>query len=150
MEHDTRERTRPSDECCNELAGRPLIELARRSDLFERTVSEHCDAVAQCKRLFLPQITGPAPLPQTIETLNQTYPDAQIIFGGFGTDAVTIEKAVEKEKDTIAFIGPEGGMTDQEQKLLTDHNAVQVRLGENVLRIETAAIAFTAVLAQYR
>lgn len=107
-------------------------------------------AAKQCKRLFLPEITGPAPLPQTIETLEQTYPNAQILFGGFADNALAIDKAVPKDKDTIAFIGPEGGLTDQEQQLLIDHNATQVRLGENVLRVETAAIAFTAILAQHR
>lgn len=107
-------------------------------------------AAKQCKRLFLPEITGPAPLSETMDTLKNSYPNAQIIFGGFGDNALTIEKAVQKEKDIIAFIGPEGGMTEQEHQLLIDHNAIQVRLGENVLRIETAAIAFTAILAQHR
>lgn len=107
-------------------------------------------AAKQSNRLFLPEITGPAPLKETIETLEQTYPNAQILYGGFSDNAITIDKAIQKDKDIIAFIGPEGGMTDEEYQLLCDHNACQVRLGENVLRIETAAIAFTAILAQHR
>lgn len=107
-------------------------------------------AAKQSKRLFLPEITGPAPLSETMDTLENSYPNAQIIFGDFDDNAVTIDKAVQKDKDIIAFIGPEGGMTEQEHQLLIDHNAIQVRLGENVLRIETAAIAFTAILAQQR
>jgi 16S rRNA (uracil1498-N3)-methyltransferase len=52
--------------------------------------------------------------------------------------------------DLIAFIGPEGGITENEEHLLKESGAKTVRLNENVLRIETAAIAFASILTARR
>jgi len=46
--------------------------------------------------------------------------------------------------------GPEGAMTEQEQQLLAQQRATPVRLTETVLRVETAAVAFAAILAAQR
>jgi len=43
-----------------------------------------------------------------------------------------------------AFIGPEGGWTDQEAAALRDAGVTPVSLGPGVLRIETAAVALAA------
>lgn len=45
-----------------------------------------------------------------------------------------------------AFIGPEGGWTSAEMQMIADAGATAVRLGRNILRIETAAITVAAVM----
>lgn len=44
----------------------------------------------------------------------------------------------------LAFVGPEGGWTDEETRWILDAGAIPVSLGPNILRIETAAISLAA------
>jgi 16S rRNA (uracil1498-N3)-methyltransferase len=46
-------------------------------------------------------------------------------------------------------IGPEGGLTDEEEAALAAKGAVAVSLGPNILRIETAAVAAAATMSQF-
>ena len=48
------------------------------------------------------------------------------------------------------IIGPEGGLADDEITTIEESGAIQVRLNDNVLRVETAAVAFAAILCALR
>lgn len=50
----------------------------------------------------------------------------------------------------IAVIGPEGGLTAEEESLLTAWGARSVCLSRQILRVETAAIAMAAALEEWR
>ena len=50
------------------------------------------------------------------------------------------------DRPIIAAIGPEGGFTDEEVQLAVAAGARTIRLGPQILRIETAAIAIAAKL----
>ena len=52
--------------------------------------------------------------------------------------------------DVIAFVGPEGGLTDDEQSFLKDNGVCSVRITNTVLRVETAALTFGAILTARR
>jgi 16S rRNA (uracil1498-N3)-methyltransferase len=126
--------------------------------LFERTVKQaggHSIArynklalasAKQCERLFLPQIEVPAKLIDCLSRLSQDYPNARILFGSTDEKAGTIFEETQGLQDYIAFIGPEGGLTADEEQTLLNNEAVGVGLTETVLRIETAAIAFASIL----
>jgi len=107
-------------------------------------------AAKQCGRLFLPHLSGPAGLAETVKDLVARYPEAQIVFGGFGEGAVGIGQCCRADAEVIAFVGPEGGMTDAEEQLLNEQGAMPVRINANILRVETAAIAFAAILCADR
>jgi 16S rRNA (uracil1498-N3)-methyltransferase len=53
---------------------------------------------------------------------------------------------VASEKDKILMVGPEGGFTDDEVKHIVAAGARKVSLGQNILRIETAAVSLLARL----
>jgi 16S rRNA (uracil1498-N3)-methyltransferase len=131
--------------------------------IFERTVKQpqgqnvlrRYEAIAlesakQCQRNFLPIIDIPQNFAQAIEQLPKEYPNAKIIFGALTEDAISVINFDFNTQDVIAFIGPEGGATDAEEKALKALNAAAVKLTNTVLRIETAAIAVGAILAAKR
>ena len=55
--------------------------------------------------------------------------------------------AVSKKGEPIyALVGPEGGFTEEEVKLAQDEGFVPVKLGQRILRTETAAIILVGIL----
>ena len=107
-------------------------------------------AAGQCGRLFLPQIDTPLKLPDALELLQKAYPRAKTLFGGLTENAEPLIKMVPIDNDVIAFVGPEGGFTEQENELLINHQALEIKLTATTLRVETAAITFAALLAAIR
>lgn len=67
------------------------------------------------------------------------------IYAGslYGKPLTTIEKG-----DKACFIGPEGGWTDEEERLFTT-TCIPVSFGKTVLRAETAAILASGYLGLY-
>ena len=131
--------------------------------LFERTVKQPKNpkitqrwqniaiaASQQCRRLFLPQIDAPLPLPQVIKTLKKDHSDSRFLFGSLADNAPSLINQPFGRKDVVVFVGPEGGLTQQEENFLNSENTLPVRLTDTVLRIETAALAFAAILSAQR
>jgi 16S rRNA (uracil1498-N3)-methyltransferase len=125
--------------------------------LYDRTVKQtiqpkRLDMIAiesakQCHRLFLPTISEPLKLSQAVEKIKTDFPNAKFIFGSLTQGSISIMNFNAGESDCVAFIGPEGGLTDEEEKMLKTFNAQPVSLTDTVLRIETAAIAAASVLS---
>jgi len=110
-------------------------------------------AIAACKqsgRLFLPALSGPQIFADAITELKQNYPQSHFIFGSLDSSAKTLQNLINDSRDTIVFIGPEGGLTQAETQLLEHYGAVPVRVANHILRTETAAVAFTAILEALR
>ncbi len=128
------------------------VKLASGVSAGERYGKRAVSACKQCGRVFLPEISAPAELADAIAALKKSYPEARLIFGSFGDGA---ESILKKGSDTfnfdvVAFVGPEGGLTEAEEGLLIESGAQAVCLTETVLRIETAAIAMVAILCVQR
>jgi 16S rRNA (uracil1498-N3)-methyltransferase len=136
---------------CTELGVDAIIPT-----LYERTVKQTIqlkrlnmittESSKQCHRLFLPVIDEPKTLPQAMENIKNNYPNAKFIFGSLSNGSISILNFEAGENDCIAFIGPEGGLTDDEEKMLKSVCAQPVSLTDTVLRIETAAIAAASIL----
>jgi 16S rRNA (uracil1498-N3)-methyltransferase len=117
-------------------------------------------AAKQCRRIFLPQIDTPMTLSEVLSVLKKQHNEAEILVGSleskspalitkqFGTKLV--RRSASEGGDVIAFIGPEGGITEAEKALLEDYGAKSVRLTDTILRVETAALAFAAILSAWR
>jgi len=126
------------------------IKLSRNPRTLERWNKLTIAAAQQCRRLFLPSINPPAPLDQTLDTLKDIYPQAQLLLGSLNLDTPFLIEQNFSNADVISFVGPEGGLTDDEESLLKNQGALPVRLTDTVLRIETAAVSMTAILATQR
>ena len=51
-----------------------------------------------------------------------------------------------RSKKICALIGPEGGLTEEEVALAREHGFIPVKLGQRILRTETAAITLIGIL----
>jgi len=131
--------------------------------IFERTVKQatgisyinRCNKLAisaakQSSRLLLPIITKPLDINECLDYINKEYSNATIVFGGFGKESSGIVSLSNEISDVAAFIGPEGGITADEEKKLGEFGAVKVRLTDTILRIETASVAFASILCTFR
>ncbi len=149
-------------EKCTELGVDHIIAV-----VYERTVKmgkestlARCEKIAvsaakQSGRVFLPRLSGPWPLSNAIEYIRIEYPQAAWIYGepfcgptapkGFNR-----AQDLPSGKDMVCLIGPEGGFTGEERQMLQAAGAYSVQINPNVLRIETAAAAFGALLAYFR
>ena len=107
-------------------------------------------AAKQCGRVFLPTIDEPATLGDCAAALEGQYPGALWLTGRARGEAAKLTEVDVAGRDVVAFVGPEGGLTEAEVQLLNERQAQGVRLTETVLRIETAAIAFAAILCAGR
>ena len=105
-------------------------------------------AAKQCGRLYLPVLSGPAGLANTVALLCSFYPDAQLFYGD--SKGVQIESCdcLAKSEDKIVFIGPEGGFSEEEYAFFANLNTGAVCINPNVLRVETAAVAFATILCR--
>ncbi len=106
-------------------------------------------AAKQSSTHFLPEITGPFTLAQSLDHLKKQYTNTRIFFG-CQSGSYLNENNLDKNCDYIIFIGPEGGFTKDETELLKQNNASPICLADNILRIETAVIASAAVFANIR
>ncbi|MEQ8820276.1 MAG: RsmE family RNA methyltransferase [Sumerlaeia bacterium] len=102
------------------------------------------ESLKQCERLWLPEIVPPAPVKTMLENCKRL---GLIPVALLERSAQTL--SMERLPDSLAgrscifFVGPEGGWTDDEARLL-EEEALAVNLGPAILRAETAAMAAMA------
>ena len=130
--------------------------------LFERTVKQGKNpglvsrwekltvaAAKQCERNFLPTITAPIPFDRLLEEMKGR--SSRLLIGSLQDGAVSLVRLDwEPGQDVVAFVGPEGGMTDAEEEQLRQMGAIDVALTSTVLRTETAGLAFASILTVLR
>ena len=126
----------------------PLITKRSVADLkgksLERLERVVIEASKQCGRNTLMQIAAPRSLDDFLAAASGTrlvaHPTGKPITG------VLVPPVTEAS----IVVGPEGGLTDAEVEQATAAGWTIVGLGPSILRIETAAVALTAVVANIR
>lgn len=121
-----------------------IFPTARSSKLFtldkiNRFQSILVSSMKQCSRLFLPTIHRFESMKELPDTVDQRY---------FGDVRENAKKRTESISGSfVLVIGPESGFTDKEVEWLEEHYfANGIKLSNNILRAETAAIAGAAIL----
>lgn len=126
------------------LTERSIVRLdEERSD----RKSSHWRAIAiaaceQCGRNRLPEVTLPARLAEFLRA--SPAEDTRLLLSPEATQR--IEDVPRPQRGATVLIGPEGGLTAEEQQSALANGFVAVRLGPRVLRTETAAIAALTLL----
>ncbi|MCH5155525.1 MAG: 16S rRNA (uracil(1498)-N(3))-methyltransferase [Clostridiales bacterium] len=100
-------------------------------------------ACEQCGRSRVPIIEQSLDFDELLDRAKNTY----IIFPWEREMHGNIRSSIDKSKTDISvFVGPEGGITEEEKNKLTEAGAKSVTLGARILRAETAAIAALSVI----
>ncbi len=126
------------------------VKQPRNPKIVERWRNIAIAAAKQCRRIFLPQIDMPVTLSEALSALKERYDKAEILVGSLEPKLPALITQQFGTSGVIAIIGPEGGITEGEKALLENCMAKFVRLTDTVLRVETAALAFAAVLTARR
>ncbi|HTV48760.1 MAG TPA: 16S rRNA (uracil(1498)-N(3))-methyltransferase [Phycisphaerae bacterium] len=112
------------------------------------------ESAKQCGRSWLLDIQPPQNLPPVLEMA--LMEKAKIFWADPQADQLLLSAAQEHKSSNVQsifiLIGPEGGWSEEESQSLSalskDGRVIPVKLGDNILRIETAALAATAIVAQ--
>jgi len=99
------------------------------------------EASKQSRRPWLPDLHQPIDLNALIETMSTV--DNVLLAHQHGASV----RAHGLNSDSLAIVGPEGGLSDDELSQLTSHGAKPIAVTANVLRIETAAVAIVSALS---
>ena len=114
----------------------------------ERWLATCIAAAKQCRIAFLPEIAAPLELRRYLEQCTATCrlmgdPDATETIA----QALAGRSSSSDKTGLLAVLtGPEGGITEAEAGLAAKAGFNPVRLGRNVLRVETAPIALLAAV----
>lgn len=119
----------------------------RQTTLPDRWQRVLLEASKQSRRPWLPQLHGPVKLKRLIEQLRAC---SQCFVADRGGESIQSLQPIEATVDCTIVIGPEGGYSTTEREQLQSLNARTISVAENVLRVEAAAIAATAVVMASR
>ena len=114
------------------------------------------EAVKQCKRGIIPEITDPVKMDEVIEN----FADYDLVLFPYENEkGKTIKEALLTATNPMyeeitgnhlqrvaVIIGPEGGFSDEEAKSIIAAGGESVSLGKTILRTETAGMAALAMI----
>ena len=106
-------------------------------------------AARQCRRASLPEVREAAELRAVIEDACFTEASLRVYLDDRASqgDALAGASAGSERPRSIAFaVGPEGGWSDNERRLLEERGCLPLRLGGRGLRAETAVLAGLTLL----
>lgn len=105
----------------------------------EKLKANTIEAAEQCGRMTVPKIDEIT----SLENLLEDWPDDRtIIFCDEAGDAIHMKDIISDKEKWAVLIGPEGGFTADERKLIRDHkNSIALTLGPRILRADTAAVS---------
>lgn len=110
------------------------------------------EAAKQSKRSIIPKVLEPIEFDEVLEKINSL--DLLIVpyenANNFGIKTLINELRKENNIDNIEnigiFVGPEGGIEEDEIERLKDKGAYIVTLGKRILRTETAGFVATSLI----
>ncbi|MCZ7585308.1 MAG: 16S rRNA (uracil(1498)-N(3))-methyltransferase [Deltaproteobacteria bacterium] len=113
----------------------------------ERLTRVAAAAAKQCGRSDVPGIFYVDSLAEAIVLVHESEIALRLILAHDGERSMAAAIR-ENGGGSVAFlVGPEGGWTNEERSLAGDHGFTGVRLGDFILRSDTAAAAALAVIA---
>lgn len=116
-----------------------LRDTVKRTERWRKIALE---ATKQCERAKVMQIDEIVSLEDYVATAGADA-GLRLMFSEKGGGAIPTEAASKK---ITALVGPKGGWEDSEIDLAAERGFVPVKLGRRIMRAETSAITFAALL----
>ena len=113
-------------------------DAGKRTDRFRKIAME---ATKQCERAKVMVVEEPVTFEDYLSRVDNSR--VLLMFSEKGGDAIP---TMGDPKKITALIGPKGGWEDSEIELAVAKGFVPVKLGRRIMRAETAAITFAALL----
>jgi len=112
---------------------------------YERVENITIEASEQSNRLLVPKVEKIQNLKSFLEKNNNKI---NIIFGDINTKNQKLDPKIQKEDKPICIIiGPEGDFTEAEREQILNFKDVQsLKINDNILRTETAAISALSII----
>lgn len=124
-----------------ELSGEKVQRRTRRWQKIAR------EAAKQCQRPDIPKVLSPVAIKGVLENFENF--DLTLVPWE-KEDSTKLKALIRSKQDTISsvavFIGPEGGISEEEIETLTEAGFLSISLGPRILRTETAGIVVNSVL----
>lgn len=130
----------------------PLISertiLRPRDGKFERWQRIAKEAAEQCARDTIPEIGSIRELDCWLKEITPLKEDTLLLFCWESELVTTVREvlSVNKDKNIIVLIGPEGGFSEREVQAIKSAGGVSVTLGKRILKTDTAAISVLAMI----
>jgi 16S rRNA (uracil1498-N3)-methyltransferase len=121
-----------------------LMEREARQKKAHRWHQIAVKAVQQSRRAKVPYVGECRPFPEVLEDCREKGLKI-LLWEKEGENLKNILRRYSPKK-VYAVIGPEGGFTEEEVKLAKDKGFIPVKLGQRILRTETAAITMVGIL----
>jgi len=112
---------------------------AKRIQHWQEVATSACE---QCGRSIVPRVIAPEPLETALGSLDSDA--TAVMLAPAAGD--TLDTLVAEADKIVLLIGPEGGFSDEEQRLAADAGVRGARLGPRILRTETAPLAALSVI----
>jgi len=133
------------------ISARSLVQSTKLGDQktlrWKRIIRE---AAEQSRRGLLPELCPPLTLQACLTKAGKEYDLCLLAWEEAGSEGMDIRCAVSDKgklnEHTALFVGPEGGFTGEEVTLAESCGCQVVSLGRRILRMETAAILFPALV----
>lgn len=100
------------------------------------------EASKQCRRARLMELSEPVEWTEVVES----FPAAARFLADPRGAQPSRWPALERGREMVLAVGPEGGFTEVETELARGAGWFPIRLGDQILRVETAGLAGCAVL----
>ena len=131
------------------------VSVPHKKNVVEKWQQNLIEGCKQSKNAYVPEILLPTKFTQIFNDENDInfLKELNAFYGAIhGQKCIDLTKNNFAENDSKRigwFVGPEGGFTDSEEQLLEDNNVKPLKIGDYVLRVETAVVAGCAVLKTF-
>ena len=128
-----------------------VVDKGNFSKKIERWNKISQEASGQCRRGIIPVVTDPVNFDSMIKYLDEFD---QVVFPYENQESFTVKNLMknlkQKPSNIALIIGPEGGFSEREAKILSDIGVLSVNLGKTILRTETAGfVALSMIMYEF-